>query len=534
MTLAGIEKRNVCYINGHGTGTGANDRMEDLAYMRVFKEYVDEIPMSSIKGSVGHCLGAAGAVECAVAVMALQHDMVPPTVHFDKPEKNRINHVPNRALNHKCDVVLSDSFAFGGNNCCIALSKPDFAFQGVPYEKKKIVITGIGCNGVGGENVEDLFDTFEKQKICIGEITEYETKLYKCKKAGIMPSVDYGKFMPSKILRRVDLITKLAIASGKQALDDSGLHVTQTNAGRIGVIYATATGPLDTIESINRSILVNGFDGVNPSDFPNSVINAAPGNFCIANMLKGPTSTISTGGTSSLIGFGYACELINSGQADAIVVIGADLNNEVMHLGNDKLSLLSQSDISPLCEGADGMILSQGSAAFVIETEEHAKMRGANIYAKVSGYSCTSDNEGLCTVNPEGKEYAECIRQALESSGLNHVDLLASGSVGNAKTDLCEINAMQKVFDKKTYLSNVQALIGSTSGCVGMYGILSVIYAFQKGVVLSLPDEAKGEIRKDLPVNYKKGLNQRADIRTACVDAISYGGGYTSVVLERY
>ncbi len=534
MKQGGISKEDVCYLNGHGTGTDANDKMEDLAYMKIFKDYVDKIPMSSIKGSVGHCLGAAGSVECAVSLMAVQHDKVPPTINFEKPEKNSINHVPNKAQNHICNVVLSNSFAFGGNNCCLALAKPELGFEGTPYEKKNIVITGIGCNGVGGGNVEELFQTFDQQKICIRDITEYNIDAYKCKKAGVMPEVDYAKYMPAKILRRVDPITRLAIASGKQALDDSKVHITQANSGRIGVIYATATGPLDTIESVNRSILEKGFNDVNPSDFPNTVINAAPGNFCIANMLKGPTSTISTGGTSSLVAFAYSSELINSGQADVVVVIGADLNNEILHLGNDKLSLLSESGISPLCEGADGMILAQGSVAFVIESEEHAKEREAHIYARVKGYSLTSDNEGLCTVSEDGNEYAICIKEALKESGLDHVDLFASGSVGNAKTDCCEVNAVKDIFKKDTYLSNVQTLIGSTSGCVGFYGMLSSIYSFEKGKVLSMPADAKGEIRSDISMKYQKGDNQDAEIKTACVDAISYGGGYASVVLEKY
>lgn len=339
MKQGGIEKDDVCYLNGHGTGTGANDKMEDLAYMKVFKDYVGKIPMSSIKGSVGHCLGAAGAVECAASLMAVQNDKVPPTIHFDKPEKNSINHVPNKAQDHVCNVVLSNSFAFGGNNCCIALAKPDMGYQGTPYEKKNIVITGIGCNGVGGANVEELFETFDKQKICIGDITEYNTDNYKCKRAGIMPEVDFGKYMPAKILRRVDPITKLAITSGKQALEDSGL---------------------------------------------------------------------------------------------------------------------------------------------------------------------------------------------------SHVDLFASGSVGNAKTDDCEINAVKDIFTADTYMSNAQTLIGSTSGCVGMYGMLNSIYSFEKGKVLSMPVDAKGEIRDDIKMKYQKGENQTAKIETACVDAISYGGGYASVILEKY
>lgn len=534
MDLSGVTKDDISYINGHGTGTTANDKTETKAYMKLFKDYIDKIPMSSIKGSIGHCLGAAGAVECAASIIAIENSKLPPTINFDEKIKKEINHVPNKSIDCECNVVLSNSFAFGGNNCCLALAKLDNTYKGVPYEEKEIVITGIGCAGVGGADIEAIFKTFDDQKICISDVTGYSTDNLQCKQSGIMPDIDYKKYIPSALLRRIDEVTKLTITSGKQALNDSKLKIVQSNMNRIGVIYATATGPLETIERINRAIITSGFDDVNPADFPNSVINAAPGNFCIANSLKGPTSTLSTGGTSALVAFSYACELIRSGQADVIVVVSADENNVIMHSGNDRMSLLSKSGISPLCDGVDGMILSEGSVAFVIESKEHAKNRDAHIYAKVKGYSITSDYNGLCTNNTNGDEYAKCLQSALEDSNLSKVDLFVSGAVGAKDMDSCELNALSQVFDKDTYLSNPQACIGATSGSVGAYGILNAIYSFKNDKVLSLPKKAKGEINELLHMNYVKGENQSAKIQTACIGSSSYGGGYAAIVLEKY
>lgn len=533
MSISGITPDDVSYINGHGTGTTANDVAESTAYKTIFKDYVDKVPLSSIKGGVGHCLGAAGAVECAASIMAIQEDKVPPTVNFDESIKKEINYVPNVAQEQVCNVVLSNSFAFGGNNCCLALAKPENNYVKRERNQDDIVITGIGCVGTGGVDIKSLWETFDNRTVCIKEITDFDTKDYTFNVMGDMPNVEWKKYIPPKFLRRIDTVTKLTMASGKQAIDDAKLRITRDNMERIGVIYATGSGPLETIEHINHGIITDGIMSVNPAHFPNSVINAAPGNLCIANTLKGPTSTLTVGGTSTLVAMNYAIELIHNGHADAIVVVGADECNEPMLAGNDKVGLLSENGCVPFSKSADGMVLSQGSTAFVIETEQHAKERSAHIYAKIKGYAMTSDNKGLSTVAEDGEALKECVKSAIQESGLDYVDYFASSAIGVKEIDEAESHMIHELFDERTNISNIPALLGYSTGSVGGYGILSALYVFEKEQVIGLP-EGDYELKEEVQGKLVKGENRSASVKTACVDAVAFGGGYASIVLEKY
>lgn len=534
IKLAGIEKDIVSYVNGHGTGTTANDKAERSAFKTVFGEKISDIPLSSIKGAIGHCLGAAGAEECVVSIMALNNGLLPPTVNFKSDVESPINLVPNVAQKHECDVILSNSFAFGGNNCCLAIGKENVARNPQEIDKQKIVITGMGCCGVGGETIEELWETFAARKT---HISEYRSEKVKCNQVGTMSEVDWKKYIPGKIIRRIDDVTKLAMSAGKQALDNSKLSVTRNNTERIGVIYATGTGPLGTIVNIDKSIVENGIGSISLSDFPNSVINAAPGNFCIANMLKGPTSTLSSGTASYLVALNYATELLNADMADAIIMVGADECNDPLIIGNDKVNLLSKTKFAPLSNKADGMVLSPGSVAVMLETEKHALERNANIIASIKGYASTSDNYHLGTVSPDGEELYECIKMAIADSDVKDVDLYINAAMGIPNCDSADINALKKLIDEGVLGSDVACsmvspLLGVASGTNSGYGLLNALYSFINQEVVGVPSSCS-ELNEDIS-NYYSNDNKKKDIRTACVSTMALGGAYSSLVLEKY
>lgn len=534
MKLAGIEKDHVSYVNGHGTGTTANDKAERSAFKTVFAEKASEIPLSSMKGAIGHCLGAAGAEECVVSIMALNNGLLPPTVNFKSNVESPINHVPNVAQKHECDVILSNSFAFGGNNCCLAMGKVSAMHRPREVEKQEIVITGMGCCGVGGETLEELWETFAARKIHIGA---YKSENTSCNQVGMMSAVDWKKYIPGKVIRRIDDVTKLAMAAGKQALVSSKLSVTRNNTERIGVIYATGTGPLGTIVNIDKRIVENGIGSISLSDFPNSVINAAPGNFCIANMLKGPTSTLSFGTASYLTALHYATELLNAGMADAIIMIGADECNEPLIIGNDKVHLLSKTKFAPLSNDADGMVLSPGAVAVMLETKKHALERKASIIASIKGYASTSDNYCLGTVSPEGEELYECVKRAISDSHVEAIDLYINAAMGIPNCDSADINAMIRLVDEgilhtQVACSMVSPMLGIASGTNAGYGLLNALYSFIKQEIVGIPANYSG-LKNEIS-HYYKYENQKKEVRTACISTMALGGAYASLVLEKY
>lgn len=534
IKLSGIKKESVSYVNGHGTGTTANDKAERSAFKTVFGDRISEVPLSSIKGAIGHCLGAAGAEECVVSIMALNNGLLPPTVNFQSNAESPINLVPNVAQKHECEVILSNSFAFGGNNCCLALGKETTPRDVSEPEKDKIVITGMGCCGVGGENIDELWNTFAERKT---HICDYKSEDSACNQVGDMPEIDWKKYIPGKVIRRIDDVTKLAMTAGKQALNNSKLSVTRNNTERIGVIYATGTGPLGTIVNIDRSIVQKGIGSISLSDFPNSVINAAPGNFCIANMLKGPTSTLSSGTASYLVAFNYATELLNSGMADAIIMVGADECNDSLIIGNDELDLLSRTKFAPFSDKADGMVLSSGAVAVMLETEKHALERNADIIASVKGYACTSDNYRLGTVSPSGDELYECVKRAIQDSNLEKIDLYINAAMGIPNCDSADINAMNRlihdgVLNSDVDCSMVSPMIGIASGTNSGYGLLNALYSFINQEIIGVPSDCDS-LKADVAEHYNKE-NKKTTVKTACISTMALGGSYSSVVLEKY
>ncbi len=533
IKLAGIDKDSVSYVNGHGTGTTANDKAERSAFKTVFGEKISDIPLSSIKGAIGHCLGAAGAEECVVSIMALNNGLLPPTVNFKTDTETPINHVANEAQKHECDVILSNSFAFGGNNCCLAIGKESVLRNPEEPEQQKVVITGMGCCGVGGETIAELWETFATRSC---HIQPYSSETSKANQAGVMGEVDWKKYIPGKIIRRIDEVTKLAMTAGKQALDDSKLTVTRNNTERIGVIYATGTGPMGTIVGIDKTIVEKGIGAISLSDFPNSVINAAPGNFCIANMLKGPTSTLSSGTASYLVALNYAVEVLNSGMADAIIMVGADECHDAHIMGTDKLGLISRTKFAPLSGKADGMVLSPGAVAVMLETEKHALARNANIIASVKGYAATSDNYRIANVSPEGKELYECVKRALADSKAENIDLYINAAIGVPNCDSADINALTEliregILPEDVACTAVSPLLGIASGTNSGYSLLSALYSILKQEVVGVSADA--QIEASIASHYS-AENRKREINTACISTMGLGGAYSAVVIEKY
>lgn len=523
---AGYTIDDISYINGHGTGTPSNDHAE----VKAWKSFCDgrkDIPIISNKASIGHCMGAAGAIEIAFSLMSIEKGIIPPTINFTNNEED-IDFVPNDARKSDVKAVISNSFAFGGNNCSVLISKPNESVFNNCVLEGEIVITGIGCLGVGGANINELFSTFELGKDCITEIN-VSGKDYQSRYVGEFPEVSYKNFISSRILRRIDGVTKLAMVSGRQALSNSALVVTPTNTNRIGVIYGTGTGPLETIEDVSRSMIIGGTQGVNANIFPNTVLNAAPGQFSINNMLKGVTSTLSAGSISGLEAFIYATMLLKQNKADAIVVVTADEWNEALQVGNDKLGLLSHNGAKPFSAEASGMILSQGSTAFVLERKKHAISRNANILARVYGYSLTSDNAELSGFSDE-KAWNLCMKKALKMARCEEIDYYASTAYGIPNVDDNELALIRSVLNDNTIVRSIPAMIGAASGSIGTYGLLSCIYSL-------INNKAPAVVQGDAGYRseYKEIIKRQQvkEISYAGVGATSFGGAHACVIIGK-
>ncbi|URZ05468.1 beta-ketoacyl-[acyl-carrier-protein] synthase family protein [Clostridium felsineum] len=530
-----LSYEEVTYINGHGTGTGANDNAETKAIKKVFGDHIKDLMVSSTKGATGHCLGAAGAIEAVTSVLSIRDNILPPTVNYDESEnKFGMNFVANKKMEKECNVVISNSFAFGGNNSSLLFTKYNHKKQESTRAsvKKRIVISGIGTIGCANTNYSELCEVLKEGKCMLEPIKDFDTSEYTSKYMGKCKSIEWKKYMQSSTVRRMDYVTLMSLTVAKQAIDDAKLKPTRANCERIGVMYGTGSGPISTIEQINRTIILQGMDKVNPKTFPNSVLNAAAGNICINYMLKGATSTIANGGASTSSSVAYAYELLCNGDADQMVVVGADECPEVILGGHDKLGLLARDKIKPLDKDGEGMLLSEGATGFVMETLESAKERGAHIYCEVLGYGHTGDTSEPTKVNREGTEWAHSFELALESADIlpDKVDFVASAACGFPDVDVAETKAIESVFGANPSVSAVQSIVGHSMGCTGGFGLLGAIYALNNDEIF--PTSGLKNPYSD-KLHYVTDKVEKRNVQNAVVSSFSYGGNYVTLVVSK-
>ncbi|MBB3052450.1 3-oxoacyl-[acyl-carrier-protein] synthase II [Prauserella isguenensis] len=338
---AGLTADDVDYVNGHGTGTPANDAMEKKVMRTVFGERAASVPTSSIKSFIGHTLGAAGAVEAVASVLALRNGTAPPTIGFSDEDAATatLDFVPNAPRELDMDVVVSNNYAFGGNNASLVLRKPGPARDFEPLPEAEVVVTGLGPVLGLGVGVDEL----------TAALAEGRTA------AGGHPSLEGRTFAPRSVWRHMNRLSRTAIAASRLAWDDAGLKLGRAGLENVGVVFATAAGSIESTAGFDESVLANPNKPAVLS-FSNVVLNATGGAVCQTLGLRGVTTTICNGNASASVALDCAVEAVRCGKADVVLVVAAD-------------------------EVAGG----SGSVCLVVESAAHSAARGGVPYARVRG-----------------------------------------------------------------------------------------------------------------------------------------------------
>ncbi|HLN61057.1 MAG TPA: beta-ketoacyl-[acyl-carrier-protein] synthase family protein, partial [Symbiobacteriaceae bacterium] len=379
---AGVAPEQVGYVNGHGTGTPKNDPAETRAIRVALGEAADGVPVSSTKSMIGHLLGAAGAAEAIVTVRALQEQIAPPTASFETndPECD-LDYVPNRARPHAMNVAISNNFAFGGNNACVV-----FARDGAPIEssaspkREPVVVTGMASLTAAGSDPEALFEAFTAREDCAREADGV--------RLGRVRDLDPSAFLTPRDRRRMDQLGIFAVTASGLALRDAGLTIGPENRARIGVMFGTGLGPMESLERFFQPVLAEGTAAANPAVFPSTVFNAAAGLVAMHIGVVGPTSTVTVGHAAGAAALAYGFELVASGRADAMVCLAADTLTETVIRGYDMLGMLGNGG------RRGGFALAEAGVALVVERLSSARSRGARVYGSVLGYGIASDGLG--------------------------------------------------------------------------------------------------------------------------------------------
>lgn len=480
-------KDNIGFISAHGTGTLYNDRMETLAFKKVFGKGAYRIPVNSIKSLTGHCLGASGALEAIMVILAMKRGLLPQTANYNETDPEcDLDYIPNKPRKAEVDISLSTSSAFGGNNAAVILSKCPLTpalspkGRGMVRGSRRPVITGIGVVSPVGIGKDDFCKGLQNKKSGISEIGSFDPSpyqyLFSSEIKDIIPDewlaanlneTRYGKeqeVAQADRFRRLDRVSSLAMIGSHLAITDSGLT---PDGERNGIVLGTAYGSLITNERFYRDLLLLGPEGVSPFLFPYTIPSAATGELAIEFKMKGVNLTMSSGWTSGLDAIGLGSLTLRKRHADAILAGGVDAYGEILHKCLSRLKSLSKSrDIVPFED--NGFIPGEGASFFIIEDISDALKRGAGIYAEVIGYgfSCNRDFNRAIT---------RSIEDALEEAGCNpeSIDALFL-SANSTFIDRIEQKAIGSIFRHNPSLVYLKPLLGETFGA---HGPLSVAAA---------------------------------------------------------
>ena len=409
--------------------------------------------------------------------------------------------------------------------------------------KRRVVVTGVGMVSPVGNNVEDSWAAVKNGKSGIAPITSFDVSAYTTRFGGSIKDFDVSQYIPLKDARKMDLFIQYGMAAGIEAITDSGLEVTDENRGRIGAAIGSGIGGIGSIEKTREILETRGPRKISPFFVPGSIVNMIGGNLSIKYGFQGPNIAIVTACTTGTHNIGVAGRMIQMGDADVMVVGGAEMATTPVGLGgfaaaralscrNDDPEAASR----PWDKDRDGFVLSDGAGVLVLEEYEFAKARGAKIYAELSGFGMSGDAHHMTSPPADGSGAAASMRNAVNDAGINPADIdyvNAHGTSTNAG-DLAESLAVESVFGaaaKEVAVSSTKSMVGHLLGAAGSIEAVFSVLAIRDGVApptINLDNPAEG-----CKLNYVPHTAQEKTIDVAMSNSFGFGGTNGTVIFNR-
>jgi 3-oxoacyl-[acyl-carrier-protein] synthase II len=409
--------------------------------------------------------------------------------------------------------------------------------------RRRVVVTGLGVVCPVGNSVPDAWANILAGKSGITRITRFDPAPLACQIAGEVKNLDVGSFLSTKEQRRMDRFMHLGIAAGIEAIKDSGLQVTEANAERIGVNIGSGMGGLPMIEETYQDLLKGGPRKISPFFVPGTIINMVSGNLSIMFGLKGPNLAMVTACTTSAHCIGEAGRLIEYGDCDAMVAGGSESTVTMLAVGGfaSARALSTRNDdpataSRPWDKDRDGFVLGEGSGIVVLEELEHAKKRGARIYAELAGYGMSGDAHHITAPQESGDGAARCMVNALRNAGLNRdeVDYINAHGTSTPLGDLAETIALKRCFGDhavKVAVSSTKSMTGHLLGAAGGIEAVFSVLAVRDQVAPPTANLANPDPACDL--DYVPNEARRMTIRTALSNSFGFGGTNGTLIFRR-
>ncbi|MEL0660245.1 beta-ketoacyl-ACP synthase II [Psychromonas arctica] len=410
--------------------------------------------------------------------------------------------------------------------------------------KRRVVVTGLGMISPVGNTVEQSWQAVQAGKSGISNIEHFDTEKFSTKFAGLIKDFNVEEYMPKKEARKMDLFIQYGVVAAEQAFQDSGLEVTDENAERIGVAIGSGIGGLGIIEANKDNFAKSGPRKISPFFVPATIINMISGHVSINKGLKGPNIAVTTACTTGTHSIGLGARMIQYGDADVMLVGGAEKASTEMGMGGfGAARALSTRNDSPETasrpwdESRDGFVLGDGAGVLVIEEYEHAKARGAKIYAEFVGFGMSGDAYHMTSPPESGAGAALSMKNAIRDAGIEATDIQYINAHGTSTPagDIAETQAVKGIWGdaaQSVMMSSTKSMTGHLLGAAGAIEAIFSVLAIKDQVApptINLKNPSEG-----CDLDYvTDGKARPSHIEYALSNSFGFGGTNGTLIFKR-
>lgn len=409
-------------------------------------------------------------------------------------------------------------------------------------KNRRVVVTGMGAITPIGNSVEEFWNGIKEGKTGFGPITYFDTADYRCKLAAEVKDFDPAQYMDKKSARRMEQFCQFAVAAAGQAISDAGLTMEQEDPYMVGCSVGSGIGSLQAMEREYDRLKEKGPGRVGPMLVPLMISNMAAGNVSIAYGLKGKSLNVVTACATGTHSIGEAYRTIQYGDADVMIAGGTESSITPIGIaGFSALTALSFSEDPerasiPFDKERNGFVMGEGSAIVVLEELEHAKRRGAKIYAELTGYGCSSDAYHITSPAEDGSGAATAMLNALKDGGVAPEELTYINAHGTSThhNDLFETRAIKLAFGEHAYdlkINSTKSMVGHLLGAAGAVEFVTCVKEIQEGYIHRTV--GLRETEEELDLNYCRDSYEE-EVSYALTNSLGFGGHNASLLLKKY
>ena len=412
---------------------------------------------------------------------------------------------------------------------------------------RRVVITGMGAITPLGNTVEETWAGIKAGKSGIGPITQFDASINKVHYAAEVKNFDPSLYMDSKDARKMARFTQFGVAAAKMALEDSGLMGNQAVLDETGIILGVGIGGLEETEADILSMAKMGGVKTNPMAIPKLIPNEVGGNIAINFGIHGPVQSIATACSSGTDALGAAFDMVRSGRLDTCLSGGAEaticqfgiVSFEVLHALSTGFDEDPTKASRPFDKNRNGFVMGEGSAILVLEEYEHAKARGAKIYAEIAGYGASCDGYHLTAPNPDGICGSKCMTRALKDAGMKPGEIQYYNAHGTStmKNDSSETNMIKIAFGeenaRKLHISSTKSMHGHCLGATGAIEAMICVKAINDSFVPCTKNLDEQDVEGGCDLNYTPNKGLEMNIDAAMSATFGFGGHNGAIIIRK-